>query len=584
MPIRLLELLPGEGDALLNCNLVHVFLEDKPAYEALSYCWGDTARLLPIQCGTGRLNITENLQAALLSLRKENEVRIIWVDALCINQDDLLERSQQVQIMRNIYQAARKTLVWLGSDSEEMKKGFQLVPYLHRVFVQAFEGHPHVVRSNPHILAHPSVAELKRQRRLFEYFEAIEQRPYFSRVWIIQELAMSWEKFDIICGPIKISWAEYFAARNTFACLRLCQPNPRIPLGSFMQLAETAINVALLRYPPLLTLLDKYRSFKSTDPRDKVYALLGLGELKDLRMLGVEVSYQLGVEEVFTRLAMSYLQRDGNFDILSYVHHGLNPLGLPTWVPDWAQQEIGSISFRSEAFFNPSPCPNQAGGPLAPSMVISTDRKRLTVDGILVDKIAKVGCCVSYNKKCNCPELRPARNFHDWAEIAGIYDTDEYVTGGSAGDAFIITMTAGHPLTTFATIKEDFIYWYKKIRISERIKNGESVRGLSARTMRDPWLNAGTSETPHQVPSEVMQKSMIYCNDRRFGLTSKKYFALVPGETVEGDVISIFKGGKYPFVLRRESLGWSLIGECYIYGMMQGEMFDEEEVEKLMII
>jgi hypothetical protein len=583
-PIRLLQLLPGSGGAPLTCNLVHVFLEDKPAYEALSYCWGDMAYSIPIQCGADCLTITPNLQAALLSLRRKNEIRIIWVDALCINQNDHAERSRQVRIMKNIYQAARTTLVWLGSDDEDTRKGLQLVPYLHQVFVQAFNGMPHVVGRQSHILKHHSVTELKKQRPLFELFQNIEQRPYFSRVWIIQELAVSWKNVDIICGPDKISWVEYLAAAFTFSCLRLSNSNPRSPLGSFMQLAETATSLAIPEYPRLVTLLDKYRGFESTDPRDKVYALLGLAEPKDISSLAVEVNYQLDVEDIFTRLAVSYLQKDDNFDILSYVHRGSNLKGLPTWVPDWTKQDIISTSFRSEAFYNVSGFPFQAGGVLVPSITISTDKKILTVDGIVIDKIRKTGCLVKHDKKCNCSHPRPARDFHDWAEIAGLHDTGEYISGGSVGDAFIITMTAGHPLTKFATVKEDFVYWYRRMVLSDLVKNGESIRPASAQQVRDPWLEAGTSRMPQEIPSKTLQQSMIYCNGRRFGVTSKKYFALLPGEAVEEDVIAIFKGGKYPFVLRKEVSGWSLVGECYIHGIMRGEMVDEGAFEKLTIL
>ena len=117
--------------------------------------------------------------------------------------------------------------------------------------------------------------------------------------------------------------------------MRLSKAHHHSPLGSFMQLAETAASLVIQKYPKLLALLDKYRTSESTDPRDKVYALMGIAEPQDICSLNLKVDYQLSVAEVFVLLAVSYLQRDGNLDILSYVHYGSNIKELPTWVPDW---------------------------------------------------------------------------------------------------------------------------------------------------------------------------------------------------------------------------------------------------------
>ena len=100
--IRLLKLLPGT--ARLECELEHVKLSEAPPYEAFSYCWGASDFTENLHCGRGFLKITKNLHSALTVFRLKNEARYLWVDAVCINQSDDVEKSFQVSIMAKYIQ------------------------------------------------------------------------------------------------------------------------------------------------------------------------------------------------------------------------------------------------------------------------------------------------------------------------------------------------------------------------------------------------------------------------------------------------------------------------------------------------
>lgn len=114
--IRILELLPanpsisGNDQDNIQCSLHIVSIQDPPPYVALFYVWGDTQTKLPISCNGSTLYITPNLHAALLALRTKAP-RFLWIDAICINQDDLEERNSQVSIMRHIYINAKTTVI-----------------------------------------------------------------------------------------------------------------------------------------------------------------------------------------------------------------------------------------------------------------------------------------------------------------------------------------------------------------------------------------------------------------------------------------------------------------------------------------
>ena len=100
---RLLQLDPVKNSENLACSLVQNSLDDCPEYEALSYSWGDPTITQGINCNCVQVQVTVNLYHALRSLRLRDEPRMIWVDALCIDQSNLAERSHQVRMMGDVY-------------------------------------------------------------------------------------------------------------------------------------------------------------------------------------------------------------------------------------------------------------------------------------------------------------------------------------------------------------------------------------------------------------------------------------------------------------------------------------------------
>ncbi|KAF1983614.1 hypothetical protein K402DRAFT_297997, partial [Aulographum hederae CBS 113979] len=98
----------------ITCDLYPTPLDAASPYETLSYTWGDSSSPIPIHISGHVIQVTRNLHAALQHIRQESTDRILWIDALCIDQTNNAEKSAQVQMMRNIYHSAARTLVWLG--------------------------------------------------------------------------------------------------------------------------------------------------------------------------------------------------------------------------------------------------------------------------------------------------------------------------------------------------------------------------------------------------------------------------------------------------------------------------------------
>ena len=116
---RILYLLPSScQDAALQCRLVEVELQEAPKYNALSYVWGDELNFSSIFYNEAEIPITLNLEAALKQFRDSKQEIALWVDSICINQEDMVEKAKQIQIMGDIYSKAEKVLIWFGSENE----------------------------------------------------------------------------------------------------------------------------------------------------------------------------------------------------------------------------------------------------------------------------------------------------------------------------------------------------------------------------------------------------------------------------------------------------------------------------------
>ncbi|KAH6951964.1 heterokaryon incompatibility protein-domain-containing protein [Fusarium avenaceum] len=124
--IRILYLLLGKCDDPVRCELHIVSLSDKPGYEALSYAWGNQSVRFAIEVDGEEAYITTNLYNGLRRLRLTERTRHIWADALCINQSDDVERSNQVGLMRDIYSLTNQAILWLG-DFSDAESGTGLV-------------------------------------------------------------------------------------------------------------------------------------------------------------------------------------------------------------------------------------------------------------------------------------------------------------------------------------------------------------------------------------------------------------------------------------------------------------------------
>lgn len=179
--IRVVTIQPAPRDDPVSCTLETYTFAHAPRYEALSYCWGKEENLQAIRLQGVDWKVTPNLYGALKALRKKKEAKVMWIDALCINQEDKREKSAQVPLMGFIFKNARQVIAWLGDETEHTQEVFAFIEDLPAILKPDGVDVP---------ITEECVRKWKGLWGSLELWEAILdlfERPYWSRLWVLQE-------------------------------------------------------------------------------------------------------------------------------------------------------------------------------------------------------------------------------------------------------------------------------------------------------------------------------------------------------------------------------------------------------------
>jgi hypothetical protein len=183
--VRLLRLLRGNFTDDIQCELFEAWLEGGIPYDALSYTWGSPEKAAKITVNGSTMHVTLNLYTALQHLRFGDEDRILWIDAICINQDNIQERRHQVQRMSLVYKEAEQVVVWLGQGTEESDLIMDSMKRLqeNNINVGGDWRHSAQLWMYPWPVIRPTLEDInKRQNELREGMELILKRPWFRRI------------------------------------------------------------------------------------------------------------------------------------------------------------------------------------------------------------------------------------------------------------------------------------------------------------------------------------------------------------------------------------------------------------------
>ncbi|KAF4996500.1 hypothetical protein FDECE_12416 [Fusarium decemcellulare] len=210
--IRLLVIEPGAWEEPLECRLQQAVLSEKPPYEALSYTWGDASDKRPITLNGYSWQVTANLECALRSLRQQDKPRTTWIDALCINQEDLEEKAEQVPKMWDIYTSATNVVAWLGPAGDDGDAAMEAIQDIATKLEAMLDDLDPNIGPDNLLRAGIDVSQID-----WSSIWSFLNRPYWRRIWVIQELASctkrgvvaeDGDKGTIMCGSKSMPKAE----------------------------------------------------------------------------------------------------------------------------------------------------------------------------------------------------------------------------------------------------------------------------------------------------------------------------------------------------------------------------------------
>ncbi|KAH7396766.1 heterokaryon incompatibility protein-domain-containing protein [Phaeosphaeria sp. MPI-PUGE-AT-0046c] len=338
--VRFMKLLPGSGESPIDCEIFEARIEDHLPYIALSYSWGSQKDLRKISCsGTRSLEVTPNLYQALRHLRHPTELRTFWIDALCVDQKNIQERNHQVAQMKQIYSQSQKLLIWLGTSSSNL--AYDLITRLAALVDNPEQ--PGVFQPQPWI-----------QSQHWKALSELLTSEWFRRMWVVQELVLGLrmnEPFatEVLFGSHLVTWSELARCCGYIGrhYAQLFESSTHTADSGIIRRGVTRVDNLhgmAIRAPQDLTysewmvwLLKKLttsRNKKTSDPRDKVFALYGLccSEPQPLP------DYALSPAEVYRMYAVETIRATRSLAILSQVEvrSKSSEITVPSWVPDWS--------------------------------------------------------------------------------------------------------------------------------------------------------------------------------------------------------------------------------------------------------
>ncbi|KAE9376030.1 HET-domain-containing protein [Stipitochalara longipes BDJ] len=567
---RLVRLLPGPATAEIKIEIFHAARSF--TYEALSYAWGPPERteiafirepdipkepVKPQSELAGYLKwstrnepskpsetigITHNLAVALRHLRDERSPRVLWIDALCINQDDLVERSVEVLGMGSIYTHAERVIVWLGPTSKD--SGLAITTL--RAIGNEMYYHNHLFRYIPDGLVQSlmeDVEALKSKRPNWFAIKDFLRRDWFSRLWVLQEVGLA-TRATLYVGQHSIDYELFIIALELLWGI-LAQLNQAIPDLGIVDFRDTGIYgfVMISRklrgggHLPLVNSQNITSNMGCSDPRDRLYAIRDLlrPSERELIIPNYSGSIEAAFQDMFLRACLA--KGGGNLLTLCLLQDTPSKLQLPSWVPDFL------VTNRPNNILNFS-----ASGQSKFYHVATNES--LAVQAVKVATITSLFA-----------PLKPSYTNLEIIQVCKHWDmlcsSGAYIGGGSTSDAFVEAILLGERAEMFPQPSTYFISITQCRKVLERCGTD---------------LESGDIDN---VEASFMRYVRLGLRSRVLFRTGEGFLGFCPESANHGDIVVVVLGVSSPLVIRPiQHSGRScyrVVGPCYMPGAMHAE-------------
>ncbi|KAG7057444.1 heterokaryon incompatibility protein [Colletotrichum scovillei] len=599
----------------LRCALSTTPIATPRLYKALSYTWGTSGATHSIDIEGASLLVTASLDTALRHIRRKDEPVTLWIDQICINQEDGAEKGNQVALMTQIYTKAEQVIVWLGpaeNNSDALMECLQEIgqeaadlniesyltkeglPLLHRIMRNENPEDPVTMQYQP--LMAKAVAKFK---PLLHEMIAWNERVWFTRVWIIQEQALGTDPF-FLCG--------YKTVRLDLIPLATlvwdgCMSTLSVPTET-SEFRQLLLKAQQRRLSPLMSLRRRRRNFMKgigpgddfyyvlkkayvdgaaqvTELRDRIYGLLSIAN--DADILGITPDYVTQDSRPTFIDAARALIRVGRLEMLSFSQFPKDVEGLPSWVPDWRPTLEHSYLY---AFEDADQRILQASGGTSTELVPTDDRDVLGIRGILVDTIETTGDAWRWEQgqECRYKLLQTIKTLCEEAAAKG-FSHEIYENSDRQAEAMWRVPVADlywnegtvyryqRPDPAVRSDYEDCMHCHKMLFLTFEVFPPEERQQL-------------LDEFSRRIPGQSnYSENMDKMTGKRPYMTQKGYVGMGPGKACPGDVVVILFGSRIPYVLRPSGDGtmYCFVGEAYCDGVMDGELLTKREKTTFLI-
>lgn len=563
---RLLSIEPGVRDDDIKCSLSNAVLTraGELQYETISYCWGDRSSREQIQVNGKSFDAPASSVAALRRVRSPMRRRRLWIDAICINQDDLLERAQQVSLMGDLYSSSQGNLICLGEPSgteSEALASIQAICEEAEIETNGFVGLRSALWSEDGSTQY-SESGLTCQPN-YKALQSFYSKPWFSRLWVIQEVVLA-PHSQCLCGAHEIDLLDVLLAGSWLGYKSTCLPLEfmrEVPSGmrnintllARVDRHERFVKPKLGGTFNMSGLLDFGRHRLVAVPHDRIYGMLGLYDCYDgdIAGQGFQVDYQAPLQTVLckaTKIALWECRRNLDVVFEHVSHRSNNELdSWASWIPRWDRQWDWTID-SSDLSYKLYDC-DLSSAASEDLFDMSNNAAVILMRGICVGKAQLYSAVLTRKIATDAAEyliwLDKATEIAQCADgILGLT-----LAASSNFDAVKMSSTEDAPLQ----------------RLREYMALNGSVPDIG---------DLQPEDNPDILSLSRYDSAIWYASgNRRVFATSTGEIGVGPKVMQEGDMIVVLYGARLPQLLRRsESDGrYRLLGQCYVHGIMHGE-------------
>ena len=545
-------MLPGNGSERIRCDIIHPPETQGLKYECISYRAGDPKDILEIEVNGHSFNAFASLGAALRKLRLPDRSRILWADQICINQNEVLERNNQVLKMRTFYENAECVLVWLGAlmagdvafdalqilraeydnklsnYTRNLQKSYKVMP-LDIISIQ---------RSIAEGVLNEMLSDDQNSPKLVPKYEALGnlfRSELWTRLWIWQEIVVArsvcleWDTHSIdfddllVVGRILMRLDEIEWAQPMPKILLYLIGSPPVPNMSPSRLVDILVlhrrrhNWQQRKALHLIDLLDSARPAGSTDPRDKVFALCGLVDPG----YNIIPNYSETIVQTYCKTAVSIMEQEQSLDILENCRHPRATdvsRPLPTWCPDWSLK-FNVISGRVRLLWDDISsiaCRFKASAATRGSFQVREGS--LFAQGLPIGAIQSIGTQAEPDEKSFEDKFDSLLN--SWSRLLGEHTT--------------VTGELRLKLERTATIDDR---GYPNVSIPRNV-----IDAINYNNLKRDAVNGR----------------------RRFFMTGNRLMGMAPPHVEVEGLVVVLLGARVPFLLRKADGFYTLVGEAYV--------------------